>query len=46
MLGIGLARKLYKAMATNLSQGFKHTIEPSTRPILLDFRVEDPETAM
>jgi hypothetical protein len=33
-------------MATDPSQGFKHTIEPGTRPIPLDFRVEDPETAM
>jgi ribonuclease HI len=33
-------------MATNPSQGFKRTIEPGTRPIPLDFRVEDPETAM
>jgi hypothetical protein len=46
MLGIGLARKLHKAIATDPSQGFKHIIEPSTRPILLDFRIENPEIAM
>jgi ribonuclease HI len=45
-LGIGLARKLHEAMATDPSQGFERTIEPDTRPIPLDFRVEDPETAM
>jgi hypothetical protein len=33
-------------MTTNLSQGFKYTIEPGTRSILLDFRIENPETAM
>jgi hypothetical protein len=33
-------------MATNPSQGFERTIEPGTRPILLDFRVENPEIAM
>jgi hypothetical protein len=33
-------------MATDPSQGFEHTIEPGTRPIPLDFRVEDPETAI
>jgi ribonuclease HI len=43
---MGLARRLYEAMATDPSQGFKRTIEPSTRPIPLDFKVEDPETAM
>jgi hypothetical protein len=45
-LGMGLARRLHKAMATDPSQGFERTIEPNTRPIPLDFRVEDPETAI
>jgi hypothetical protein len=33
-------------MATNPSQGFERTIEPGTRPIPLDFRIEDPKTAI
>jgi hypothetical protein len=45
-LGMGLARRLREAMATDPSQGFEHTIEPGTRPIPLDFRVENPETAI
>jgi hypothetical protein len=43
---MGLASRLREAMATDPSQGFERTIEPGTRPIPLDFRVEDPETAM
>jgi hypothetical protein len=43
---MGLACRLHEAMATDPSQGFECTIEPGTRPILLDFKVEDPEIAM
>jgi hypothetical protein len=46
MLGMGLVYRLCKAIATDLFQGFERIIEPDTRPILLDFRVEDPETAI
>jgi hypothetical protein len=43
---MGLVCKLHEAMATDPSQGFERTIEPGTRPIPLDFRVEDSEIAM
>jgi hypothetical protein len=46
MLGIGLTYKICEAIATNPSQGFEYTIELNTRPILLDFRIKDSETAI
>jgi ribonuclease HI len=42
---MGLARRLREAIKTDPSGGFERTLGYDNRPIPLDFRVEDPETA-
>jgi hypothetical protein len=46
MLDIDLTYKLYKTIAINLSQSFKYTIEPNTKSILLDFKIENLKIAI
>ena len=45
-LGLGLARRVRESMATDPSRGFERTLEYTNKPIPLDFKVADPETAM